>query len=107
MPNWINDQVNKKENGVYSITEGKDSVVDSEIYDNDSNIELWSAFIPPYGTPLTKNMNGEVIGEQYEVDVQLVFTDSRNGPNSTKPITKKFNVCHEQIIKTQIIDNTL
>lgn len=106
MPNWINDNINKKINGIYTITQGNDAKVSANAYLTPSNIiQHWRGFIPPYGTPLTKNMEGKVIGKQYTATIQLYYTKYIYGEKKTHPINKNFNVVHEQIIKTNITNN--
>lgn len=109
MPNWTNDNVDKKVSGSYAITSGKNAIFVIRHFDNGSgdenNIEFWECFVPPYGTPLSKDRDGNVIGNDYTDTIQLTYTRYVWGVKITHPIDKSFSVIPEQIVKTQIIKN--
>lgn len=104
MPNWINDDINKKNNNKYVITSGFGAKVNAATISK-TNPQFWSAFAVPFGTPLTKNNDGNVIGEQQKAEVQLTYSNYRFGAKKTKPIEIKFNIIPEQQVKTQITYN--
>lgn len=107
MPRWVDDDVDKKINGVYTITPGHGAREMANIYNNLRNrsVDLWYGFIPPYGTPLTKDTNGNIIGEEYTVIIELTYISAGDGAKKTKPITKTFSVIPEQTIKPLITSN--
>lgn len=55
MPNWVNDDVDKKINGQYAITSGFGTDTHTSQYGPTDQAILWKAYVVPYGTPLTKN----------------------------------------------------
>lgn len=114
VPRWVDDAVEKKVGGNYAITSGTTSAhtmnyysgyaQNAHSYGNPSTkLQWWKAFIPPYGTPVSLDADGNRLRPKYEIEVYLKF-DGYN-PSKTHTSILQFDVVPETKIETEIIQN--
>lgn len=107
MPNWVNDDVDRKVNGQYSITPGTGTDTHCSQYGPSDQAILWKAYVVPYGKPLTKNRNGDVVGPYQTVVIRLQYTNYIYGEKITHDLPINYSVIPEVVVKTEIINNPL
>lgn len=107
MPNWVNDDVDKKVNGKYAITPGTGTDTHCSQYGPADQAILWKAYVVPYGTPLTKNKDCIVIGAYQTVTMIMQYTNYVYGEKITHDLPINYNVIPEVVVKTKINNNPL
>lgn len=107
MPNWVNDEVDKKVNGNYAITPGTGTDTHCSQYGPPDQAILWKAYVVPYGVPLTKDRDGNVIGPYQQVVIRLQYTNYIYGEKITHDLPINYSIIPEVIVKTEIINNPL
>lgn len=105
MPNWINDDINKKVNGQYYATLGFGTDTIAKEYSKDDKLQLWNSYTAPFGSTLTYNKDGQKVGNDYKVEVVLEYKNYVFGAKKSRIVISNFGVIPEQVIKTQIIYN--
>lgn len=111
-PKWVDDEVTRKVNGEYAVHSGYTGQRTVDYYENgnseeDGPYDYWAAYVPPYGTKVTKNRQGQKVGDYYYVKIQLDYWDYRfQNARKTHIYNKRITVIPEQIIKTEIIENS-
>lgn len=114
VPKWTDDEVEKKVNGQYAITEGITDTHTMNYYSGHAEgpqgyatpstiLQWWKAYIAPYGTPVTLDRDGNRLRPKYEFKVQLEV--DHYYPNKTHVSTIQFDIIPETKIKTEIIKN--
>jgi hypothetical protein len=114
VPNWVDDEIEKKVNGKYAVTDGTTDTHTMEYYSEHNQgpqdfatpstvLQWWKAYIAPYGTPVTLDKNGNRLRTQYEFKVQLEY--DYYYPSKTHISTIKFDIIPETKVKTEIIKN--
>lgn len=107
MPNWVYDDVEKKVNGEYAVTPGSSADTIAGQYGPKDQAILWKAYVVPYGTPLTKDWNGNTIGSTQKVTIRLQYIDYIYGEKITHDLDIYYSIIPEQKYKTEIIQNNL
>lgn len=114
VPKWADDEVTKKVNGTYTVSQGISDIhtmiyyqgySENSFYYGRPNTKLrwWKSFVAPFGTPATLTKNGSRLYPSYEMTVQLVCPDY--WPNKTHPSTIQFDIVPETQMKTEITNN--
>lgn len=114
VPNWVDDEIEKKVNGKYAVTDGTTDIHTMEYYSEHNQgpqdyatpstvLQWWKAYIAPYGTPVTLDKDGNRLRPKYEFKVQLEV--DHYYPNKTHVSTIQFDIIPETKIKTEIIKN--
>lgn len=107
MPNWVDDDVDQKVNGQYAITPGTGTDTHCAQYGPSDQAILWKAYVVPYGVPLTKNRDGDVVGPYQTVIIRLQYTNYIYGEKITHDLPIDYSIIPEVIVKTEIINNPL
>ena len=73
------------------------------IGDPTTKVYWWKAYIPPFGTPVTLDRNGNRVRSQDYIDIYLDFAGYTPRRTHTKRV--KLDIIPETKIKTEIINN--
>lgn len=120
LPAWVDNAVEYRDTlNYYSASTGVvnhpakyytgQAVGNQKVGDPTTSVKFWLAYIPPFGTPITVDRNGNIVKSPYNVDLQLEYkgypSTGESGPSKTHKSSAKFDVVPEPELKTEITNN--
>lgn len=115
LPNWFDDDVNKKTNNVYSVTSGTKnrllklyaakSTGNQSVSTSTSKTMVYESTVIPFGTPCTIDRDGNRIKAQERFTISLTIDPTYYNVTQVRPINLYYDIVPEVQLKTEIINN--